>query len=279
MAKERPGDTVDQVHRTLRERIIEGHYPPGLRLSQGALATELDVSRTPLREALHRLEADGLVISEANRGMQVAPASVEAVEECYAMRLLIEPPTVAAITADLSNGELVAMEDALDEMDSNRHRQRDYQEAHLRFHELALNHYPASFREVTRSLHLKIYRHQRLYFSRPEVPENFTHVDRVFLAAIRDRDAELAKQLLEFHLIDAAMGMILDKEQDHAFGPLLVAARGVGIEIEPPSGRQADCRTTIRWRRGDARVLPPLTTTTIQYIPEPQGFPLQEGAT
>lgn len=47
MVNQRPGDSVDLVHRTLRERIIEGHYPPGLRLSQGALATELDVSRTP----------------------------------------------------------------------------------------------------------------------------------------------------------------------------------------------------------------------------------------
>lgn len=201
--------------------------------------------------------------------MRVAPASDEAVEECYAMRLLVEPPTVAAITADLSDAELAAMADALDEMDRNRHRKRDYQEAHLRFHEVALSRYPASFREVTRSLHLKIYRHQRLHFSRPEVPEDFTHVDRVFLEAIRERDAELAKQILEFHLIDAAVGMILDKEPDHTFGPLLIAARGVGIEIKPPPGHQADRRTTIRWRRSDARVLQPLTTTTIQYVPEP----------
>jgi len=273
----RPGTTVEEIYQTLRERIVEGRYMPGFRMSQGALAADLETSRTPLREALHRLEADGLLVAEANRGMQVAPASDEAVEECYAMRLLIEPPTVAAITLDLSDAELAAMEDALDEMDSKRHRTRDYQEAHLRFHELALSHYPAAFREVVRSLHMKIYRHQRLYFSRPEVPGDFTHVDRVFLAAIRDRDGGLAKQLLEFHLIDAAMGMILDKEPDHTFDSLLTAARGVGIEIEPPSGDQADRHTTVRWHRSDARVLPPLATTTIQYVPESKEAPAREG--
>ena len=57
----------------------------------------------------------------------------------------------------------------------------DFQEAHLRFHRTVLRRYPKAIAELTESLHLKIYRHQRLYLSHPDAPEHFTQVDRMFL--------------------------------------------------------------------------------------------------
>ena len=199
MTIRRPGTKVDDVYQILRDRIIDGEYQPGIRMSQDGLAAELNISRTPLREALHRLGADGLVVSEANRGMEVAPISDRQVEQCYAIRLLVEPPTLAAITDDLTDSDLVEMEAALSDMVDKKHRIRDFQKAHLYFHELTLRRYPAAVRELTRSLHLQIYRHQRLHFSRPHVPDHFTDIDRILFEALRNRQPDQARHIERAH--------------------------------------------------------------------------------
>jgi DNA-binding GntR family transcriptional regulator len=262
----RPGNTVDEIYQTLRERIIEGRYAPGIRMSQSILAAELNVSRTPLREALQRLEGDGLLVAEANRGMQVAPTDVGQIEQYYAIRLLLEPPTIAAIVPDLAEAELSKMATELDEMEAARNRIRDFQEAHMRFHEFCIDHYPAALAELTHALHLKIYRHQRLYFSRPDAPEDFTSVDRMFLDAIRAGDADLTRQLLEFHLIDAAIGLVSETEPDHRYSALLLATRGAGIVL----GTQPDGTilrpTTIRWERTDGP-MPAIRTVNLDHTP------------
>lgn len=263
----RPGNAVEEIYKTLWERIIEGVYAPGFRMSQGALAQELAVSRTPLREALHRLEADGLLIAEANRGMEVAPTDVGQVEQYYALRLLVEPPTLAAIAAELSDAELAKMGAELDSMEVDKHRIRAFQEAHLRFHELAIRHYPAATAELTHSLHLKIYRHQRLYFSRPDIPEDFTEVDRMLLDALRVCDVDMARQVLEFHLLDAAVGLVREGSPDHRFRALLIATRGVGIELAAAPDGTLGRPAEIRWTRADSRPLPALATTNLRHAP------------
>ena len=82
---------VDQVHAELLERIVAGELPPGSRLRQEALADELGVSRTPLREALARLVSDGLVEFVPNRGATVASRDFSDMEEAWRARLVIEP--------------------------------------------------------------------------------------------------------------------------------------------------------------------------------------------
>lgn len=264
----RPGNTVDEIYQTLRERIIDGVYAPGIRMSQSTLAAELSVSRTPLREALHRLEGDGLLVAEANRGMQVAPTDVGQVEQFYAIRLLVEPPTLAAIVPELAEAELVKMAAELDAMEHDRNRIRDFQEAHMRFHEFGIDHYPPALAELTHSLHLKIYRHQRLYLSRPEVPEDFTNVDRMFLEAMRSGDTELTRQLLEFHLIDAAIGLVSEGAPDHRYDALLVATRGVGIDLTVQADNSIRRPAPIRWFRSGAHTIPSITTANLDHQPE-----------
>lgn len=266
VAEIRPGTTVEDIYRTLRNRIIEGRYMPGFRLSQGALATELETSRTPLREALHRLEADGLVVAEANRGMEVAPTSATEVEQHYMLRLLVEPPTISGIIGQLTADDLDLMAAELKAMDECSHRIRDFQEAHLRFHRTALRHYPKVLAELTESLHLKIHRHQRLYLSHPHAPDHFTAADRLFLEAIQARDSDLARQMLEFHLIDAALGLVLDSDPDHAFDPLLVATRGLGIELATTLDGRVGRPASLHWRRHDTRGDLSLETTNLRLV-------------
>ena len=59
----------------VRAAIVESRYPPGHRLVEQRIAEELGLSRTPVREALRMLQAEGLVVSERNRGAMVRPLS------------------------------------------------------------------------------------------------------------------------------------------------------------------------------------------------------------
>src|SRR5205085_4972524 len=67
----------ERVYRAIRERILSGAYGPGYRVVIDALAEEFEVSALPVREAIRRLEAEGLVIFRPNAGAQVAPADPE----------------------------------------------------------------------------------------------------------------------------------------------------------------------------------------------------------
>jgi DNA-binding GntR family transcriptional regulator len=101
---ERPPALVDDIQRHLRQAIFDNHYPPGTRLRQEQLAEELEVSRTPLREALQVLRNEGILTATAGGGVEVAFASLddllaasqfrEAVEG-VAARLAAEGPAAA----------------------------------------------------------------------------------------------------------------------------------------------------------------------------------------
>jgi DNA-binding GntR family transcriptional regulator len=80
---------VDQVHADLLERIVAGELPAGSRLRQEALAAELGVSRTPLREALARLVSEGLVELVPNRGATVARRDHADMEQAWRARLAL----------------------------------------------------------------------------------------------------------------------------------------------------------------------------------------------
>ena len=75
-----PTTKQQRVYDTLRERILSGAYGPGFRLVIDAVAAEVGVSTVPVREAIRRLEAEGLVIYRPNVGAQVAPAEPELFE-------------------------------------------------------------------------------------------------------------------------------------------------------------------------------------------------------
>ena len=81
----------DQVFAEARERILSGRLPADTPIRQDALALELGVSKIPLREALARLESDGLVVSHPNRGFIVRPLSRADAEDVFDLRLRIEP--------------------------------------------------------------------------------------------------------------------------------------------------------------------------------------------
>ena len=86
----RAGDNVVQVHEQLREAILSGDVRPGAKTSQAELARDLDVGRTPLREAVRMLQSEGLIVTEPNRRVVIASLSVEDAEELYVLRIALE---------------------------------------------------------------------------------------------------------------------------------------------------------------------------------------------
>lgn len=259
----RLGNSVEDVVIVLRERIISGYYAPGTRMSQHALAKEMSVSRTPLREALNRLESEGLVVSQANRGMTVAPADPADAEDAYAVRLLVEPPIIGELAPGVSKEDLRRMAEALARMELPGISSEEYQTAHMAFHRVLLDRYPRAVRELTEWLYMRIIRHQRIYFDHPVAFDGFNHVDREFLNALRSGDGELARQLLEFHLVDAAMGAVLDIDPGHTLSELAVSVQSVGMHVDGLSKSPVSRPSSITWRRAAAVPVPTIKTQNL----------------
>ncbi len=95
----------DQVFSIVRERIVTGNLPQDAPIRQDALALELGVSKIPLREALGRLEQEGLLVSQANRGYSVRAMSADQADEIYALRLAIEPAAAVRGALAATEGE------------------------------------------------------------------------------------------------------------------------------------------------------------------------------
>jgi DNA-binding GntR family transcriptional regulator len=101
------------AYRTVRAMILSGELAPGTSLDQQALAAELGVSTTPLREALRRLESEGYVISRDHREMLIAPMSLEHVEEIYAVRLELDPMAAGLACKNMTTAQIRAVQDLL----------------------------------------------------------------------------------------------------------------------------------------------------------------------
>ncbi len=80
----------DEVFTSLRNAILSGHFKPGERLVEKELAEQLEISRTPIREALRKLELEGLVLYEPRKGVVVVGVSSEDALEIYTIRAVLE---------------------------------------------------------------------------------------------------------------------------------------------------------------------------------------------
>jgi GntR family transcriptional regulator, rspAB operon transcriptional repressor len=108
--------TADAVFAHLRAAILSGELPAGERIDADAVGARLDVSRTPIREALLRLESVGLVDRVPYRGAIVRGIDLELAEETAAVRLHLEGLAVRLAVPRLDRATLDAMQECLDEM-------------------------------------------------------------------------------------------------------------------------------------------------------------------
>lgn len=100
------------AYQALRRRLADGTYPPGAHLREEDLAQQLGVSRTPIREALRRLDAEGWVRGVPNQGVFAAEWSNSDIEEIFGLRALLEPHAAERAANAASSRLLEVMEEA-----------------------------------------------------------------------------------------------------------------------------------------------------------------------
>lgn len=193
----------DRVYRRVRQGIIEGEYAPGSRLVEQRVAEELGVSRTPVREAVRRLESEGLVVVERNRGAQVRPLSEAEIADLYAVRARLESLGAELAAERAEAADVLALRVAADRFETtvadvtaDRHdvaATRRLDAANAAFHETLL----------TTSRHSRI---RHLVAGAVDAPLVFQALHRF------DRD-ELARSSLFHHLIADAVAA---REPDRA---------------------------------------------------------------
>ena len=105
----RPADSVDRVYRAVTQRAVNWRFAPGERINEVALAGELGVSRTPVREALNRLARDGFVRFVPNRGFLARDLTPELVRDLYELRAAIEVAAVRLACARASDDAIAKL--------------------------------------------------------------------------------------------------------------------------------------------------------------------------
>jgi DNA-binding GntR family transcriptional regulator len=106
---------ADVVADRIRKAIITGELNPGERLSEPALAAQLGVSRSPVREALQILKADGLVVEYPNRSSYVWLPTTGDIDEIFSLRIMIETLASEWLVEHLSGEDVRALEGIIDE--------------------------------------------------------------------------------------------------------------------------------------------------------------------
>lgn len=192
----------DRLVDIVRDRILSGEIPPNVPIRQDSLAAELKISKIPLREALARLEQDGLLISHPNRGFFVRPMSSTEAEEVYALRLKIEPDAAATACHAASDAERQEAMDALARLDAAAAAHEATVGALNRAFHLALVSPGAQHvtTNVVRGLHIIADRYVRKHLE-----PRYRHVKaesehQEILDAWLQRDTDQVKALLYAHL-------------------------------------------------------------------------------
>lgn len=125
---------LDVLVSEIRRRIVAGEYPRGARLGQDELAAGFGTSITPVREALRRLETEGLVVASPHKGVRVASIDIGAVRSGYVVRRLTESFAVSRAVPRLSRLDLADLERMIEPDSRSGHRHLDAYEANKQFH-------------------------------------------------------------------------------------------------------------------------------------------------
>lgn len=156
--------TPDGVYSVLRTAILDGMVPPGGQLRETHIAADLGISRSPLREAMTKLEEEGLIVKIPFRGSFVVEVSAQDVAEIASVRALVEPYAAELSSETLKGPERPRLMQIIEELHAAT-ESNDIPasiDAHLRFHRLF---YDFSGNSVLRNMWSSWENKLRLYLS------------------------------------------------------------------------------------------------------------------
>jgi DNA-binding GntR family transcriptional regulator len=189
-----------RVARGLRDRLRTGALPPGTLLSQSDIAATYGVSRIPVRDALHILAAEGLVVLGVS-GAVVAGLSISELQELYEMREAIEPVVTAIAVPNVGRAEIARMATFVARMEAEETTPAEWLEANASFHGLI---YTRAARprmvELTEQLRRLTDRYVYLHLDVIGDVEHLHEEHRQILAAVRRGDPREVAELTRLHL-------------------------------------------------------------------------------
>lgn len=194
----------EDIFAKLRSEILNGTLPPGTQLKEIQLASRFGVSRTPVRDALSRLEDSGLA-ERVNRGLQVRGLDPEQVIQVYDMRILLEVEVSGQAAQNRSLNDILALE-ALLERDKNLKNPTDTEliQTNLEFHR---NVWKASQNPVLIDLLERLMTHL-VHAPTSTLSVNNRQKEALkeharLIEAINDRDAAAAREIAKLHFSTA----------------------------------------------------------------------------
>ncbi len=204
------------AYQELRRKILVGEFPPGEKLKVEVLQRDFQLSSTPLREALNRLTAEGLVVFEDNKGFRTAPISESDLRDITQLRLLIE---WAALEDSMAHGDsewegrIVSASHRLDRIDAQviaetLPRNGEWTQLHKGFHMALLSActYPRMV-SMCDSLFDQSERYRRLSTRIRVVRRDTMGEHRQMMTAVLERNVSKARELLTNHIQKTSMNV------------------------------------------------------------------------
>lgn len=200
---------AQSLHRLIREDIVEGRLEPGTRLKTAELAKRYGTSTNPVREALHQLQGEGIVVISPNRGARVRPVGEDFVRNIYEIRALIEPYLTRWFVDYATEQEIERLEVLQRLIDEVRHDYQQYWRANEQFHNIIYSrHYNREAVELeVRQREVLHILSRRFLISRAR----WQAVSREhwgIIEAIKRHDADEAARITEQHVRGACQHLI-----------------------------------------------------------------------
>ncbi|NLL71921.1 MAG: GntR family transcriptional regulator [Clostridiales bacterium] len=199
-----------RVYNSIRDKILSGDYHENEELRENALATELGVSRTPVREALRQLELEGLVNIIPNKGASVTGITKKDIHDIYIIRSYLEGLCAKWACENITHSQIEALEENLYLADFHARRSHFDQIVELdnKFHDLI---YKASaskiLNHVLSDFHQYVERVRKITLSRPYRANQSSKEHAAIVEAIKKRDGELAESLAHEHMMNTIQNL------------------------------------------------------------------------
>lgn len=207
----------DVVFNTLRQAILKGELKPGERLMEMALAERLGVSRTPIREAMRKLELEGLVVMVPRRGAQVANITEKDLNDVLEVRIALENMAIEKACRRMTEEQMKKLWMAAREFEQNMEDGNlvKLAEADVKFHEII---YEASGNarliQVLNNLREQIYRYRVEYLKEEETRQVLVREHQELYQAIRERDEEKARRISFAHIENQRKAIICSLREE-----------------------------------------------------------------
>jgi len=211
----------DVIFETLRKAIVSGDIKPGERLMEVSLADQMGVSRTPVREAIRRLEAEGLVTMTPRKGTHVSELSVKDIMDVLEVRTVLDKLATDLAAKRMQPAQLKALESVHKQYIScvEKENMEGAVKKDVEFHDLI---YAASGNPrlvaVAGSLREHIYRFRVIYMSGSLIAENVLNEHEEILTALKEAQNNIASNLAEKHIRNQMETIIKTVTEDNRRG-------------------------------------------------------------